>query len=147
MFALLAPVVFFFCALLCLQEHPDKGGDPERFKEISKANDILSDPEKRKLYVAPRAVPGPTHARVHCAAWLPYCLAGVCVWLAFSGEVKGLRDGEGWNTRVGMCTWHPCAREVVAMCRRVHILLAVASPRRREGGVGGGGCGWGCGCC
>jgi hypothetical protein len=32
------------------QEHPDKGGDPEKFKAISKANDILSDPEKRKLY-------------------------------------------------------------------------------------------------
>jgi len=35
---------------LARKEHPDKGGDPERFKEISKANDILSDPEKRKLY-------------------------------------------------------------------------------------------------
>ena len=33
-----------------LQEHPDKGGDPEKFKEISKAYDILSDADKRKLY-------------------------------------------------------------------------------------------------
>ena len=32
------------------QEHPDKGGDPERFKIISKAYEILSDPHKREVY-------------------------------------------------------------------------------------------------
>jgi len=30
--------------------HPDKGGDPEKFKEINEAYQILSDPEKRKQY-------------------------------------------------------------------------------------------------
>ncbi|CAN0475713.1 unnamed protein product, partial [Scytosiphon promiscuus] len=30
--------------------HPDKGGDPEVFKEITMAYEVLSDPEKRKLY-------------------------------------------------------------------------------------------------
>mgnify|MGYP001954018235 CR=1 FL=1 len=30
--------------------HPDKGGDPEAFKEITKAYTVLSDPEKRELY-------------------------------------------------------------------------------------------------
>lgn len=30
--------------------HPDVGGDAELFKKISYANEILSDPEKRKLY-------------------------------------------------------------------------------------------------
>ena len=30
--------------------HPDKGGDAEKFKEINKANEVLSDPEKRKSY-------------------------------------------------------------------------------------------------
>jgi len=30
--------------------HPDKGGDPEKFKEINKAYQILSDPEKRRQY-------------------------------------------------------------------------------------------------
>merc|ERR1719379_2299007 len=35
---------------LARKEHPDKGGDPEKFKVISKAYDILSDEEKRKLY-------------------------------------------------------------------------------------------------
>jgi DnaJ domain len=31
------------------QNHPDKGGDPDKFKEISMAYDVLSDPQKRKV--------------------------------------------------------------------------------------------------
>jgi DnaJ-class molecular chaperone len=30
--------------------HPDKGGDPEQFKKITEASDILTDEKKRKLY-------------------------------------------------------------------------------------------------
>jgi molecular chaperone DnaJ len=30
--------------------HPDKGGDPEKFKEINEAYRVLSDPEKRRQY-------------------------------------------------------------------------------------------------
>lgn len=30
--------------------HPDKGGDPEKFKEITRANDILTDENRRALY-------------------------------------------------------------------------------------------------
>jgi len=33
-----------------LKEHPDKGGDPEKFKELSVAYEVLSDAEKRKIY-------------------------------------------------------------------------------------------------
>ncbi|CAN4097350.1 unnamed protein product [Withania somnifera] len=33
-----------------IKNHPDKGGDPEKFKELAHAYDILSDPEKRELY-------------------------------------------------------------------------------------------------
>lgn len=33
-----------------LKEHPDKGGDPEAFKEITVAYEALSNPEKRDLY-------------------------------------------------------------------------------------------------
>jgi DnaJ family protein A protein 2 len=33
-----------------LKEHPDKGGDVEKFKDISTAYEVLSDPEKRDLY-------------------------------------------------------------------------------------------------
>lgn len=30
--------------------HPDKGGDPEKFKEITRANDVLTDEKRRALY-------------------------------------------------------------------------------------------------
>lgn len=35
---------------LALKHHPDRGGDPEKFKELSTAYEALSDPEKRKIY-------------------------------------------------------------------------------------------------
>lgn len=35
---------------LALKEHPDKGGDPEKFKAITKAYEVLSDPKKRQIY-------------------------------------------------------------------------------------------------
>ena len=33
-----------------MKEHPDKGGDPEKFKQISEAYEVLNNPEKRDLY-------------------------------------------------------------------------------------------------
>ncbi|KAL8166731.1 hypothetical protein V2J09_008230 [Rumex salicifolius] len=33
-----------------MKNHPDKGGDPEKFKELSHAYEVLSDPEKREIY-------------------------------------------------------------------------------------------------
>lgn len=35
---------------LALKLHPDKGGDPDAFKEINEAYDCLKDPEKRQIY-------------------------------------------------------------------------------------------------
>ena len=40
---------------LAMQYHPDRGGDAEKFKEISVANDILSDPQKRAQYDAEKS--------------------------------------------------------------------------------------------
>eukprot|EP00271_Cylindrocystis_brebissonii_P007206 TRINITY_DN20466_c0_g1_i1.p1 TRINITY_DN20466_c0_g1~~TRINITY_DN20466_c0_g1_i1.p1 ORF type:complete len:425 (-),score=88.31 TRINITY_DN20466_c0_g1_i1:858-2132(-) len=33
-----------------IKNHPDKGGDPEKFKEISQAYEVLSDPQKKEIY-------------------------------------------------------------------------------------------------
>ena len=35
---------------MSLKLHPDKGGDPEKFKELQMAYSILSDPEKKEVY-------------------------------------------------------------------------------------------------
>lgn len=35
---------------MAIQCHPDKGGDPEQFKEVSRAYQVLSDDEKRAMY-------------------------------------------------------------------------------------------------
>ncbi|KAF9623770.1 hypothetical protein IFM89_005277 [Coptis chinensis] len=33
-----------------IKYHPDKGGDPEKFKKLAQAYEVLSDPEKREVY-------------------------------------------------------------------------------------------------
>merc|ERR1719316_2204439 len=35
---------------MAIKHHPDKGGDPEKFKEITRAYEVLSDAEKRSTY-------------------------------------------------------------------------------------------------
>lgn len=35
---------------LALKMHPDKGGDMAKFQELNMAHEVLSDPEKRKIY-------------------------------------------------------------------------------------------------
>merc|ERR1712188_320719 len=35
---------------LAMKHHPDKGGDPDKFKEMTEAHTVLSDPDKRQRY-------------------------------------------------------------------------------------------------
>lgn len=37
---------------LAMKHHPDRGGDEKKFKEISTAYDVLSDPQKRQMFDA-----------------------------------------------------------------------------------------------
>jgi curved DNA-binding protein len=48
---------------LANKHHPDKGGDQARFKDISVANDILSDPQKRAEYDQQRKYGGGPQVR------------------------------------------------------------------------------------
>lgn len=41
-----------------LQHHPDKGGDADMFKNIQKANEVLSNPESRAFYDQTGQIPG-----------------------------------------------------------------------------------------
>eukprot|EP00835_Amoeboradix_gromovi_P004412 NODE_342_length_10579_cov_0.629389.p2 type:complete len:408 gc:universal NODE_342_length_10579_cov_0.629389:7884-9107(+) len=36
--------------MLSLQNHPDKGGDPQKYQEMVSAYQVLGDPEKRQIY-------------------------------------------------------------------------------------------------
>ncbi len=44
---------------LAMEHHPDKGGDEDKFKEISEAYSVLSDDSKRHAYEASRRGPPP----------------------------------------------------------------------------------------
>ena len=33
-----------------MKHHPDRGGDPEKFKSITHAYETLSDPQKKEMY-------------------------------------------------------------------------------------------------
>ena len=35
---------------IAIKAHPDKGGDPEKFRTYTEAYEILSNPEKKELY-------------------------------------------------------------------------------------------------
>lgn len=43
---------------LAIKHHPDKGGDPEKFKKISEAYETLSDPDKKAEYDNPNPLNG-----------------------------------------------------------------------------------------
>ena len=43
---------------LSKEHHPDKGGDPDVFKKIQKAYDVLSDEQSRDFYNMTGSIPG-----------------------------------------------------------------------------------------
>ena len=57
---------------LANQHHPDKGGDQAKFKDISVANDILSDPQKRAEYDNQRRYGGGPEVRFTTEGFDPF---------------------------------------------------------------------------
>lgn len=45
-----------------LTEHPDKGGDEEKFKKLNEAYHVLSDPQRRAMYDQTGEIPGESSA-------------------------------------------------------------------------------------
>ena len=46
-------------------DHPDTGGDPEKFKQLNEAHDILKDPDKRAQYDHTRTGAGRIHVNIN----------------------------------------------------------------------------------
>ena len=61
--------------ILALKHHPDKGGDPHKFAEISRAFTVLSDPDQRALYDATCTWPDSTSNALPHVAIAPSCIA------------------------------------------------------------------------
>ena len=57
---------------LANQHHPDKGGDQAKFKDISVANDILGDPQKRAEYDQQRRFGGGPQVRFTTEGFDPF---------------------------------------------------------------------------
>ena len=80
---------------LALQHHPDKGGDPEKFKAIQEAHAVLSDPEKRRMYDMTGQIPGAVDAE-QGGGGMPFPFPfGPGFGSAFSGG--GFGDGPGFG--------------------------------------------------
>lgn len=52
---------------MAMKHHPDRGGDEKKFKEISIAYEILSNPEKRQMFDAGMDPNNPHHGNFHHA--------------------------------------------------------------------------------
>ena len=74
-----------------LTEHPDKGGDEEKFKKLNEAYNVLSDPQRRAVYDQTGEIPGESVASGAAGAggpnvltfWDPCLAADLAEWAAY----------------------------------------------------------------
>jgi len=78
-------------------EHPDKGGDADRFKVIQNAYEILSDEQKRGYYDQTGQVPGEEVSNGGGGMPFPFDLGAMFGGMGFGGPFGGMGFGGGGN--------------------------------------------------
>ena len=66
---------------LAKTHHPDKGGDPETFKQLNRASEVLTDEKKRKMYDEFGVIEG-ENGNVPNGMSVSWC--GSCSWILLS---------------------------------------------------------------
>ena len=74
---------------LAMKHHPDKGGDQQKFKEISEAYQVLSDPEKKKNYDRFGTIPDQTNLKSSWDIFQQVATTMFDQW-EYAGEAKKL---------------------------------------------------------
>ncbi len=105
-------------------EHPDKGGDTERFKKLGIARDVLCDPQKRCIYHDLIVLVGGGYELmsfietlgVESDLWEPWlcCRRSIQESMAYLSETQGLEDARACmqDARVFMRDLRTLAREL-----------------------------------
>ena len=122
---------------LALHYHPDRNrGDAtaeERFKAISEAYAVLTDPDKRKLFDLERSSQGGVPLRAVAVTWV---LVATLVSLGELGQLLAVESAQlcgivdGFEE--GVLTWHKYPSTAVNAANNINLEKTI-EPQRREG--------------
>lgn len=86
---------------LAKTEHPDKGGNEEKFKTIVKAYEVLSDEEKRRFYDQTGQIPGEEAPQQGPPGGMPFPFGGMGGFTMNMGDLFGMFGGQRQRQRQG----------------------------------------------